>query len=263
MSGLTVCTFKWNPAFPGRKSYRAWHVNRMAAMFRRHLRTPHSFVCVTDDPTGLDLELVRPVALWPDLGDIPNPHGIREPACYRRLKLYSQEAAELVGERILAIDLDMVLVGDITPLVDRPEPVVLLATDAPNIPTNGSIQLISPGAAEEVWTSFDPATSPKLARRAGCYGSDQGWLSYQLLHGCLKDRAGLWRAGEGGDGIWFYGAHMRRLRNQRKLPAGARLVSFHGRGEPWGMTEQLAPWVQKHYGPANGQSVPDGWSLSA
>lgn len=228
-------------------------------MFRRHLSIPHSFACITDDPTGLDLELVRPVELWPDMGDIPNPHGPREPACYRRLKLYSHHAADLVGERILAIDLDMVLTGDLAPLVDRPEPIVLLATDAPNIPVNGSLQLITPGAFPEIWDSFDPATSPALARRAGCYGSDQGWLSYQLLHGCLKDRAGTWTAGEGGDGVWFYGAHMRRYMRQSKLPPGARLISFHGRGLPWGASEQLVPWVQKFYGPADGSSVPDTW----
>lgn len=264
MSRVTVCTFKWQPAMFGRKKYQAWHVNRMAAMFRRHLREPHDFVCVTDDPAGLDPELVRAVPLWPDLADIPNPHGPREPACYRRLKLYSAEAAELVGERILAIDLDMVLVGDVTPLVQRREPVVLLPTDAPNIPVNGSLQLITPGACPDVWTSFDPATSPGLARRAGSYGSDQGWLGYHLLHGCLKGVAGTWDAGpEGRDGIVFYGQHLRRTRRPESLGGNVRLVSFHGRGQPWGQMEQLLPWVIKHYGEADGRSVPSNWRNAA
>lgn len=261
MTRLTVCTFKWKPGVLGRKRFRAWHVNRMAAMFRRHLREPHDFVCVTDDPEGLD-ENVRAVPLWSDLADIPNPHGPREPACYRRLKLFSAEAAELVGERILAIDLDMVLTGDLGPIVHRPEPVVLLATTAPNIPVNGSLVLVTPGVAEEVWTSFNPETSPKLARKAGCHGSDQGWLAWHLLHGCLKDRAGVWNAGPG-EPIQFFGEHMRRQGAQSRLPEGTRLVSFHGRGEPWGMTEQLLPWVQRHYGPANGKGVPDEWRSAA
>lgn len=259
---ITVCTFKWQGGPHSRKRFRAWHVNRLAAMFRRHLRQPHEFVCVTDDPAGLDSH-VRAVPLWSDHAEVPNPHGPREPACYRRLKLYSAEAAELVGERILAIDLDMVLTGRLDPLVDRPEPVVLLETTAANIPVNGSLQLITPGAAEEVWTSFDPATSPKLARRAGCYGSDQGWLAYHLLRGCLKDRAGLWHAGEGGDGIVFFGEHLRRAGRHHRLPDGTRLVSFHGRGEPWGSTEQLIGWVQKHYGAADGRSVPENWRDAA
>ena len=74
-------------------------------------------------------------------------------------------------ERILAIDLDMVLTGDISPIVQRAEPVVVLTTDQPNIPVNGSLVLVTPGAAEEVWSSFDPATSPTLARRSACHGS--------------------------------------------------------------------------------------------
>lgn len=257
---LTVCTFKWTPANAGRKRYLGWHVNRMAAMFRRRLRIPHEFVCVTDDPRGLDRDLVRPVELWPDLADIPNPHGPREPACYRRLKLFAPEAAELVGERILAIDLDMVLTGDVSHLVDRPEPVVLLPTTAPNIPVNGSLVLVTPGACPDVWESFDPETSPKLARRSGCFGSDQGWMAYHYLHGCLKDVAGVWEPGPGGrDGILFFGADLRRIRRPDSVDASVRLVSFHGRGEPWGMTEQLLPWVQKAYGPADGTSVPVAW----
>jgi len=249
LSRLTVCTFKWKPAALGRKKFRPWHVNRLAAMFRRHLRVPHDFVCVTDDPEGLD-ETVRVVPLWSDHRGVPNPHGPREPACYRRLKLFTAEAGELLGERVLSIDLDMVLTADLSPIVDRPEPVVLLA-------------ILTPGAAEEVWTSFDPATSPALARRAGCFGSDQGWMAWHLLNGCLKDRAGLWHAGEGGDGIWFFGEHMRRRNSRGKLPPGCRLVSFHGRGEPWGLTEQLLEWVQRHYGPADGKSVPVNWRVTA
>lgn len=255
---LTVCVFKWQGNGHGRKKFKAWHVNRMAAMFRRCLPLPHEFVCVTDDPAGLD-STVRPVQLWSDHAEVPNPHGPREPACYRRLKLFSHHAADLIGERILAIDLDMVLTGDISPLVQRAEPVVLLTTDQPNIPVNGSLVLLTPGAAGEVWSSFNPATSPTLARRSACHGSDQGWLAYHLLNGCLKGVAGTWTPGPDECGIYFFGQHMRRQMRQGKLPPDARIVSFHGRGEPWGPTEQLLPWVEKHYGAADGKSAPDGW----
>jgi len=258
MTRLSVVTFKWRATPFSRKKFAAWHVNRLAAMFRRHLRAPHDFVCVTDDPEGLD-DQVRAVPLWPDHAEVPNPHGPREPACYRRLKLFSAEAAELVGERVLAIDLDMVLTGDITPLVERPEPVVLLTTTAARIPVNGSLVLVTPGAAGEVWTSFDPETSPRIARSAGCHGSDQGWMAWHLLHGSLRGRAGTWTPGPGADGIMFYGEHLMRGDASRKLPPGTRLVSFHGRGLPWGQCEQLLPWVRSFYGPADGTSVPEAW----
>lgn len=227
-------------------------------MFRRHLKVPHDFVCVTDNAAGLDLDYVRPVELWPDHYDTPNPHGPREPACYRRLKLFSAEAASLVGERILSVDLDMVLMGDISHIVDRPEQFVFLPTDAPNIPINGSLQLITPGAAEEVWTSFDADTSPRLARAAGCFGSDQGWIGYHVAQGALKEKVGLWDAGPGGkDRILFFGAHVRRFLDP--VQADARVISFHGAGKPWGEAEQLIGWVKRHYGEPDGQTVPSNW----
>jgi hypothetical protein len=237
---LTVATFKWKPLPGYRAKFRPWHVNRMEWMFRKHLHMPFEFVCITDDPAGLSSS-IRVIPLWDDLANVPNPHGPREPSCYRRLKLFSHEARGLVGERVLWIDLDMVLTGDVTPLFDRTEDVVLLSTDVPHIPVNGSLVLLTPGAHAEVWESFDPKTSPKLARKSGCYGSDQGWLAY-----CLKDTAAMWKAGPGGDGIYFFGQHMRRM--GQRLPADARLVSMHGRGVPWGDYEQSLGWVRQHYG---------------
>lgn len=238
MTKLTVASFKWKPAPAGRAKYRAWHVNRLAEMFRRHLHMPHRFVCVTDDPAGLEVEALP---LWNDLSNVPNPHGPREPSCYRRLKLFSHEARDLVGERVLWVDLDMVLTGDVTPLFDRTEDVVLLSTNTPNIPVNGSMVLLTPGAYAEVWEGFDPETSPKLARKAGCYGSDQGWLAY-----CLKDRAAMWKPGPSGDGIYFFGQHLRSMGG--RLPEDARIVSFHGRGNPAADYEQSLGWVRKYYG---------------
>lgn len=239
---LTVCTFKWRGSPLAFSRYTAAHVHRLRDMFRRHLRLKHEFVCITDDPTGLDTD-VRVVPLWSDHSLIPNPHGPRQPSCYRRLKLFSAAMRDQVGERVLWCDLDMVLTGDVTPLFDRPEPVVLLPTESHNIPVNGSLVLLTPGSHDEVWTDFDPQTSPKLAQAAGCYGSDQGWLAY-----CLKDKAAMWKPGSGGDGIYFYGQHLRRMGQQKNLPSDARLVSFHGRAAPWGHAESAIPWVRQHYG---------------
>lgn len=237
---LTVACFKWKPANPlYRNRFGARQVNVLHAMFRRCLRMPFRFVCITDDDRGIEAETFP---LWNDLAEVPNPHGIREPSCYRRLRLFDPAIHRQLGDRILWCDLDMVLTGDVTPLFDRPESMVLLATDVANIPVNGSLALFTPGEHEDLWTEFDPATSPKLARKAGCYGSDQGWLGYK------RPGAAKWMPGPGGDGIYFFGQHMRQKGAAGRLPPDARMVSFHGRGNPWGDYEQSLPWVGQHYG---------------
>lgn len=237
---ITVVSFKWKPTNPlYRNKFGPEQPNRLQAMFARHLRLKHRFVCVTDDDTGLDCETFP---LWHDLAKVPNPHGLREPSCYRRLKLFDPEVYRHLGDRILWCDLDMVLTGDVTPLFDRPESIVLLGTDVANIPVNGSLVLFTPSENEDLWSDFDPAVSPRLARQAGCWGSDQGWLGYK------RPNAAKWKAGPGGDGIYFFGQHMRQKGSPARLPDDARMVSFHGRGNPWGAFESGLPWVQKHYG---------------
>lgn len=210
-------------------------------MFARHLHVAHEFVCISDDVSGID-PAIRIIPLWDDLAKTGNPHGSREPSCYRRMKLFSGQMREFVGDRVAWCDLDMVLTGDVTPIFSRKESVVLLPTDVQNIPVNGSLVLVTPGAHEEVWTGFDPATSPQLARKSGCYGSDQGWMAY-----CLRKKAAFWKSGPGGDGIYFFGQHMRRIGQGQKLPDDARIVSFHGRGNPWEEPYRQFAWVQKHY----------------
>lgn len=236
---LTVVAFKWKPPTNYRNKFEAWHVNRLAEMFKRHLHMPFEFVCVTDSPEGIE---GRTVPLWEDHGDVPSPHGGREPSCYRRLKLFSAEVAHLFTDRILWCDLDMVLTRDVTPLFDRPESAVLLSTDVQNIPVNGSLVLFTPSKHRDVWEDFDPGTSPRVARKAGFYGSDQGWLGHKLL-----PKAATWKPGPT-SGIYFFGQHMRQSGSHGRLPHDARLVSFHGRGNPFGEFEQSQRWVREHYG---------------
>lgn len=237
---LTVVCFKWKPSNPlYRNQFAAATVNALQAGFRRNLSLAHRFVCITDNDSGIDAETFP---LWDDLADVPSPHGAREPSCYRRLRLFDPAIYRHLGDRILWCDLDMVLTRDVTPLFERPESLVLLSTDVANIPVNGSLVLFTPSEHEDLWTEFDPATSPSAARRAGHYGSDQGWLGYQ------RPGAAKWMPGPGGDGIYFFGQHMRAKGSAQRLPQDARLVSFHGRGQPWGEYEQTLPWVRQHYG---------------
>src|SRR5690606_31900955 len=131
---LTVITFKWST--PGyRSKYDATHVNTMQRMVARHYPHPHRFVCVTDDPAGVECETWP---LWDDLASVPNPTWPdRGPSCYRRLKLFARPS---LG-RWVWLDLDAVITGDLSPLWTRPEPVVTYRPPGLNGGVNGAMIL--------------------------------------------------------------------------------------------------------------------------
>jgi hypothetical protein len=208
-------------------------------MVQRHFPHPHRFICVTDDARGID-NGIEIVPLWDQFGDIPSPHGKKNPSCYRRLRAFAPDAATLFGERFVSIDLDCVITGDMTPVWDRSEDFVIWGdtNPAPGSHYNGSMFLLTAGARAKAWTEFDPQRSPDLSRQAGCWGSDQGWLSY-----CLGKGEAKWSKA---DGVYSYRNHIEP--NGGGLPADARVVMFHGAIDPWSPRGQRHDWVRAHYG---------------
>lgn len=238
---LTFVTFRWAPPRGYRSQFRPQAVVALRDMIRRHYPHPHRFVCVCDDPSGMgDVETM---ALWNEFANIPNPNGRHNPSCYRRLKLFAPEAAEMFGERIVCLDLDMVAVADLTPLFDRDEDFIVWGeSDYPTTQWyNGSVWMLRAGTRTKVWTEFDPKTSPLLAKRAGKKGSDQGWLSYILSN----PREATWGRN---DGVYSFRKHIQPMGGH--LPANARLIAFHGKVDPWHWQAQRHDWVRENWGVA-------------
>jgi len=231
----TFVTFKWKPISGYRSAYSAQTVNVLAAMIARHYPRPHKLVCFTDDKTGIDAA-VKCLPLPTEHASIPSPHGGKNPACYRRLKLYAPEMRSILGDRFMALDLDVVILDDIRPIVDRTEDIVLWGDTNPTTHYNGSMCLQTAGSRRQVWEMFDPEKSPRLARAAGHHGSDQAWISY-----CLGPREAKW---DTRDGVYSFRNH---VAGNGKLPEGARVVVFHGHIDPWGEKAMRLPWVQRHY----------------
>jgi hypothetical protein len=241
---LDIVCWKWRPKPGYRSSYGPETVNVLRRMVARNLRLLHRFSCITDDPTGIDPE-VRVIPLWDTFADIPSPAGAHNPSCYRRLRMFSLEARELIGERIVSMDLDTVVTGDLTPLFDRDDDFVIWGGQSvqPRLKVpfcwyNGSLMMLRAGTRTQVWTKFDPRTSPQQAHRANARGSDQGWISY-----CLGNREAIWTER---DGVLSFRNHV--AVNGHRLPVGARIVAFHGRNDPWqAETQRVSPWIKEYY----------------
>jgi hypothetical protein len=231
---ISFVTWKWK--VPGyARQFEADHVNILGAMIRRHYLKPHRFICVTDDYSGLDAG-VETMALPVSFHELANPQGPRFPSCYRRLWNFSKEAAVL-GERILALDIDVVITGELEPLVERDDDFVSW-TDPRfgwhKVP--GGIYLLRTGAHTDVWESFDPHRSPAIAAAAGCKGSDQAWMSYKL-----HPAKAAWTTS---DGLYS----MKWLPKGTSLPSGVRVVSTPGDLKPWSpVLQAMYPWIRKHW----------------
>ena len=235
---IEFVTFKWK-TLGYRSEFGAEQVNVLRDMLARNYRRPHRLTCVTDDGEGIDGD-VRVLPLWDDHANVPSPHGGNNPSCYRRLKLWSREAADLIGERICSIDLDVVITGDITGIVERPEPFVLWGDYVnPKTHYNGSLQLIRAGCRPDVWERFDPLHSPRATRSAGFHGSDQSWLSL-----ALGGDAPRWTLA---DGVASFRVHCAKYLG-RQLPSCAKVVFFHGHRDPWHSdVQQEFAWVRTHW----------------
>lgn len=222
---LTVVCFLWSDQ--DRAAQRGYafgehHVATLRSMLSRHLSLPHELVCVTDRTLALD---VRTVPLDPTLAIAGTT--------YAKLQLFRPDAAVVLGERLLYVDLDVVIVDDLTPIVDRREDVVLWRNPHEDAPRGTrwqtSMILMTAGARPEVWTWFDPEMTPgAMGRRWG--GHDQAWISQVLSEEARWTEA---------DGV---------VVAARQLQPGARIVFFPGRQDPsQAKTQARCPWIAEHW----------------
>lgn len=234
---LDIVTYFWRG---GRADYKPEHVNLLRRMVARHYKKPHRFTCVTNHPEGLD----RRIRVIPDTEDFATTHPDIEyykqrprQSCFRRLRHWQPHAAKLFGRRIVTIDIDVVIVGNLAPIFDRQEDVVLLrgSAGAGSI-YNGTLQILNAGARPHVWNDFDPDESPNAARRCGFGGTDQAWLSFILgPHETTIGRE---------EGVYKFSHACKPPRYE--LPSNARIVHFAGPKKPWDLTNAVH-WIKDLY----------------
>lgn len=262
---ITFVCWKWTDPRAGR-SFSSSHVNVLARAIARNYSGPHRLVCITDEPDGLDPKIVHlpmPVTGFEHLTNPsararhevylparrvgghyrPPVHRVRQPkpfpSCYRRLWMWSEQARALLGPRIFALDIDVIVLGDLTPLVDRPGSFVGWTDERFGWrKIAGGAYLMDTGAHPEVFTDFDPEHSPAIAKAAGFEGSDQAWISYKLFERIPSHQH--WPAGALTKLKWVPVGD--------KPSASARLVFTSGDSPPWDPEVQRRyPWIKEHW----------------
>jgi hypothetical protein len=222
-SGLKIVCFKWKHK-GGRElvslktvgEYEVDHVNRLYHAVERNLTIPHEFICITDDPTGIECKTLPMWDTYRELG-----------GCYTRLFAFSEEMKQLIGDRFVMVDLDMVVVGSLDKLVSRKEDFIINQYDVRRVLPdnkqvyNGSLIMMDAGARQHVWKIFNQKTSLAIMQNQKRYiGSDQAWINYIL--------GGNQPLFTKKDGVYRF----QLLTNKKKLPENACLVSFAGNADP-------------------------------
>lgn len=234
----SVVCWLWNDGNPGgTRSFAPQHVNVLAKMFKRHLAEPHRFICVADSPAGFDpgVEFFKAPPEAVAAGKLRTPEGARFPSCYRRLWMFS-EGAKALGDRLLLVDIDLVVVRDVLPIFAHTQDFVgwrPFRDWGARLRYGGGIYLLTPGTRTVVWRSFKGQESIAKARAAGYRGSDQAWLSY-----CLGSGEVYWPKTSGIYSIRDMAG------SEQSLPADARLVQFNGPVKPW---KSPLAWVRNHW----------------
>jgi Flp pilus assembly protein TadD len=187
--------------------YGAEYVNRLFAMVGRTANPMPRFVCFTENPDGLAPGIeVRPLP------------GTGLEGWWNKVALFRSDLGGLTG-RLLYLDLDVVITGNLDPLLRHPGELVIMDNDyVPGF--NSSVMLFEAGARPGI---FDDFSGRDMARLDG----DQDWIALKAPD------AELWPH------LWCVPY---RLRAAVAPPAETKVVVFSGRPNPG---DYPAPWVRE------------------
>lgn len=231
---LTVLCWKWGSLFGPD------YVNRLRSMLDRNLRgVSFQLVCVTDDAWGIDA----------DIRCEPIREFVETPRCRRRMKQYDGDFASSLGERILSIDLDVVILDDLRPLVERREPIVCWRVGYAGV-YSGSFVLYDAHVLDRMYRAFaaDPEGFPRKVQARGV-PSDQAMLNFWLARNRPAE-VGVWTERDGF--VTWFGKGYERFEHLGMGPGnpvppdGARIVVL-GSADKHVLDGGAFPFVREHW----------------
>jgi hypothetical protein len=254
---VAVGCVKWGTRFG------ADYVNVLYRAVRDHLRSPHRFVCLTNQPEGLDPSIeVRPV---PEFGVPPEQWTLG--GCWPKVALFAP-GVFADEEIVLYLDLDLMVVGALDGFIDlireRPgfytlrewnPPLVRLLPLGwrPDRGSQGSVYVWRAGAQRHVFHHFRENTAYVRSN----FRSDRFYLpkiavgeTYLPYHWCASFKNACVRP-------W----PLNHALPPARPPSSARILVFHGRPRPidlmgpsgmrWGSARRSGtepvPWVVEYW----------------
>lgn len=191
MGDLTVaCVFKTGGV------YTAEYVERLREGVAASLRLPHRWVCLSDDPCGTH-ELIDNLPGW-----------------WSKLEVMALPPS---FGRVLYLDLDTVINGDLTPLAEVDELTLLKDFYRPDGLGSG-LMMLPPKDRERLWDRWDGREREWMARFV--IEGDQGFMETLWVN-----QAARWQMILPGM-VTSFKAH--RLEER----AASRVICYHGRPKP-------------------------------
>lgn len=150
--------------------YGSKYVTTLRSMVERHLSREHRFVCLTDRPYLLPRTI--------ETQEVAIPRGV--PGWWAKVLLFNRQRT--LGERVLYLDLDTVVVDQLEPIVDFPAPFALVPDAGTFRPRtahrvikrfNSSVMVWSAGSVESLYDNWNGSVTARL-------WGDQDWIGEQM-----------------------------------------------------------------------------------
>ena len=237
---LSVVTYLWSGS-PGGKytTYRSDDVRRLQRMVAKHLTIEHRFIVVTDQTGSFSDDS--------DIHAVPIDWKTHVPGtCFVRLFTFSPMAEKVLGERILQLDLDTLIVGNLDSIVDREEDLVLWrnprkwALTFPEVGYakklawfNASVILLKARSWQIIWRNFkanDPGAKDDQYLISDYVGKDSSY--WDQSHGVYR----------------LAPIRRKHLGVFESLPENASIVNFPGDAAKTFLRGNFTetPWIERH-----------------
>lgn len=241
---ISIVVFKWQPVWNGVSvknklhkaknpvSYGSEHVNILYHSVKRNTTVPFRFICVTDDPSGLD-NAVEVVELWDKCRNLGG--------CLNRMFVFDKSMAAILGNRFICIDLDCVIVSNVDSILTRSEDFIINQFESKgnhNQLYNGGLFLMNAGSRQQVWDKFNFTNSPgvisELHEKKNMVGDDQSWIQH-----ILGEKESLFTHA---DGVYDYNF----INPKNTLPDNAKIILLPGKFDP-SIEKNHISWIKDHW----------------